>query len=463
MTKKHYLFITGKLAENNLRKVLENMDNLDFSYDIKCININVAALLTTDLILKKIGSVGAYQKIILPGKARGDISKLEKELGVEVERGPEELKDLPVMFGGEALKYDLTNYEVHIFAEITDAPFLTIPQILEKASALRDDGAEVIDLGCMPNHPFPHLTECIKELKKENFYLSVDSHNKEEIITASQAGVDYILSLKKDNFDIIDDIKSIPILIPNSSDDIESLYWCIEECKKRNRNFIADPILDPINHGFMNSLIRYHSLRHRYPEIHIMMGIGNITELTHADTTGITAILLGIISELKINHVLTTQVSNHCKTVIKETDLARRIMHAASVNNITPKHINDGLLSTHGAEKNSTEESEIEDLFQNVKDKNYRILLSDKGVNLFNKNGKMTAVDPYDFFDFINVEGDIGHAYYLGIELARAQIAYQLDKKYEQDEELDWGCLIDRVADDKLEFKDTRSTYKKKK
>ena len=193
------------------------------------------------------------------------------------------------------------------------------------------------------------------------------------------------------------------------------------------------------------------------------MGIGNITELTHADTTGITAILLGIISELKINHVLTTQVSNHCKTVIKETDLARRIMHAASVNNITPKHINDGLLSTHGAEKNSTEESEIEDLFKNVKDKNYRILLSDKGVNLFNKNGKMTAVDPYDFFDFINVEDDIGHAYYLGIELARAQIAYQLDKKYEQDEELDWGCLIDRVADDKLEFKDTRSTYKKKK
>ena len=191
-----------------------------------------------------------------------------------------------------------TNYEVHIFAEITDAPFLTIPQILEKANALRDDGAEVIDLGCMPNHPFPHLTECIKELKKENFYLSVDSHNKEEIITASQAGVDYILSLKKDNFDIIDDIKSIPILIPNSSDDIESLYWCIEECKKRNRNFIADPILDPINHGFMNSLIRYHSLRHRYPEIHIMMGIGNITELTHADTTGITAILLGIISEI---------------------------------------------------------------------------------------------------------------------------------------------------------------------
>ena len=79
MTKKHYLFITGKLAENNLRKVLENMDNLDFSYDIKCININVAALLTTDLILKKIGSVGGYQKIILPGKARGDISKLEKE------------------------------------------------------------------------------------------------------------------------------------------------------------------------------------------------------------------------------------------------------------------------------------------------------------------------------------------------------------------------------------------------
>ena len=55
-----------------------------------------------------------------------------------------------------------------------------------------------------------------------------------------------------------------------------------------------------------------------FPKINIMMGTGNITELTHADTSGITAILMGIITELKINHILTAQVSNHCRTVIKK-------------------------------------------------------------------------------------------------------------------------------------------------
>ena len=89
--------------------------------------------------------------------------------------------------------------------------------------------------------------------------------------------------------------------------------------------------------------------------------------------------------------------------------------------------------------------------------------MSDDGIHLFNKKGKIVATDPYDFYDFIDVEGDIGHAYYLGIELARAQIAYQLGKDYEQDEELDWGCLVNKEFDDKLEFKKTRSTYKKKK
>ena len=103
------------------------------------------------------------------------------------------------------------------------------------------------------------------------------------------------------------------------------------------RTFIADPILDPINYGFTDSIMRYRELRNKYPDIHIMMGTGNVTELTHADTTGITMILMGIISELKINHILTTEVSNHCRSVIKENDIARRIILAASENNTTPK------------------------------------------------------------------------------------------------------------------------------
>ena len=460
--KKNVLFITGKLAEKNLKKILDCIEEKDFSYEIRNLNINVAALLTTEMIYRRIGNVDNFSKIILPGKVRGDIDELAKKLKIEIERGPEELKDLPVMFGGNPLKYDLSKYEVHIFAEITDAPNMKIQEIISMANYYRDNGADIIDIGCLPNKPFPHLSETIQELKRQDFYVSIDSHLDKELILGGKSGADYLLSIKSDNFYILDEVDSYPILIPKDGD-MASLYDCIDRCIENKRIFIADPILDPINYGFTQSITRYSELRKRYPDIHIMMGTGNVTELTHADTTGMTMILMGIISELKINHILTTEVSKHCRTVIKESDLARRIILAASLGNTTPKHINSGLLTTHEEDPIRYNAQEVEELFEQVKDSSYRIMNTDDGVNLFNKKGLQVAIDPFDFFEKIDVGDDTGHAFYLGVELARAQIAHQLGKTYEQDEELKWGCLVDEKIDDKLEFKEQGPTFKKKK
>ena len=460
--KKNILFITGKLAEKNLKKILDCIEEKDFSYEIRNRNINVAALLTTEMIYRRIGNVDNFSKIILPGKVRGDIDELAKKLKIEIERGPEELKDLPVMFGGNPLKYDLSKYEVHIFAEITDAPNMKIQEIISMANYYRDNGADIIDIGCLPNKPFPHLSETIQELKRQDFYVSIDSHLDKELILGGKSGADYLLSIKSDNFYILDEVDSYPILIPKDGD-MASLYDCIDRCIENKRIFIADPILDPINYGFTQSITRYSELRKRYPDIHIMMGTGNVTELTHADTTGMTMILMGIISELKINHILTTEVSKHCRTVIKESDLARRIILAASLGNTTPKHINSGLLTTHDEDPIRYDSQEVEELFEQVKDSSYRIMNTDDGVNLFNKKGLQVAIDPFDFFEKIDVGDDTGHAFYLGVELARAQIAHQLGKTYEQDEELKWGCLVDEKIDDKLEFKEQGPTFKKKK
>tara|TARA_E500000331_G_scaffold358286_1_gene423992 strand:+ start:1394 stop:2785 length:1392 start_codon:yes stop_codon:yes gene_type:complete len=460
--KENILFITGRLAENNLKNILESIDDKNFTYKIENLNINVAALLTTDMISRRIGDVSKYDRVIVPGKVRGDIKELSNKLKINIERGPEELKDLPVLFGGKALKYDLSKYEVHIFAEITDAPNMSIEKIVELAERYRKNGADVIDIGCLPNKNFPHLSETVQELKNRDFYVSVDSHSDKELILGGKSGADYLLSIKSDNFYILDEVASYPILIPQEGD-MNSLYDCIDRCLSNKRIFIADPILDPIHYGFTKSILRYSQLREKYPDIHIMMGTGNVTELTHADTTGITMTLMGIISELKINHILTTEVSTHCSSVIKENDLARRIILASSMNNTTPKHIDSGLLTTHEEDPFKYEFEEIKKLKENVKDTNYRIMISDKGIHLFNKNIFKTYTNPYDFFESIDVGSDTGHAFYLGIELARAQIAKQLGKSYEQDEELKWGCLVDEVVDDKLKFKEAGPTYKKKK
>ncbi|MFI4923057.1 MAG: dihydropteroate synthase, partial [Burkholderiales bacterium] len=62
--------------------------------------------------------------------------------------------------------------------------------------------------------------------------------------------------------------------------------------------------------------------------------------------------------------------------------------------------------------------------------------------------GLRVATDPFTLFPLLNLENDAGHAFYLGVELARAQIAWQLAKRYNQDEELDWGCAVERKPED---------------
>ena len=54
---------------------------------------------------------------------------------------------------------------------------------------------------------------------------------------------------------------------------------------------------------------------------------------------------------------------------------------------------------------------------------------------------------------------DAGHAFYLGYEMAKANIALQLGKQYEQDQALDWGYLT--VEEDHHRIKRT-SRHRKK-
>lgn len=74
-----------------------------------------------------------------------------------------------------------------------------------------------------------------------------------------------------------------------------------------------------------------------------------------------------------------------------------------------------------------------------VKDPSFRIQVSQEGVHVYNRDGLHTATDPFAHYPNLSVQDDASHAFYLGVELARAQIAWQLKKRYEQDEMLAWG------------------------
>ncbi|MBV8209078.1 MAG: dihydropteroate synthase [Burkholderiaceae bacterium] len=446
----HIVFLTGKLAERSLRGVLEELAPQEFTYDVVRLPINVAGLITADFIGRHFAPSEGTHRVIVPGRCRGDLDALGRAVGASFERGPDELHDLPEHFGRQRKGVDLSAHDVQIFAEIVEAPSLSVEQIVARAHAYRDDGADVIDLGCLPDTPFPHLADSVRALRQAGFRVSVDSLERDDLLTGGRAGADYLLSLKAETIDIADEVESTPVLIPSEPGDLDSLRRAIDSMRRRDRPFLADPILEPIQFGFARSLLRYQALRDAEPEAQILMGTGNVTELTDADTSGTTAVLLGVAVELRLNAILTTQVSPHCRRAVREADWARRMMFAARQSQSLPRDLTDALLTVHERRPFPYSSEEIVQLAAEVRDPNFRIQVCERGVHIFNRNGLSVATDPYELFARLDVEEDGAHAFYLGVELARAQIAWQLGKRYAQDEELGWGCAYERPPEDRM-------------
>lgn len=460
----HILFLTGKLAEKQLRNILEKMQP-EFSYTVHQLGLKVAALMTADMIARRLIDTFGADRILVPGRCRGDLDALSKELGLPIERGPEELKDLPLYFGKEAHKPDLNRYSVKIFSEIVDAPNISVEEVVKRARYYKQNGADVIDIGCLPSTDFPHMEDIIQALKQEGFIVSIDSLDNNDLLRGGKAGADYLLSLHESSLWIADEVAATPIIIPEKHEDLASLDRAIKVMQAKNRAFIVDPILDPLHFGFTESIVRYHEVRKNHPDIEMMLGVGNITELTHADTLGMNTLLLGICSELNINAILATEVSKHACRAMKEADLARRIMFAAKEHDTLPKHINPGLMALHETAPFPYSLEEIRELAGQIKDPSFRIQTSPEGLHIFNRDGFHSATDPFDLYPKLHVENDGGHAFYLGVELARAEIAWQLGKRFSQDQPLNWGCASDHAEPtvDLHTFKPAGTTLQKNK
>ncbi|BCX82191.1 hypothetical protein MIT9_P1776 [Methylomarinovum caldicuralii] len=462
--REHILFLTGKLAEKQLRQILEAM-RPDFDYTVHQLGLTVAALMTADMIRRRLKDTFGADRILVPGRCRGDLDALSQALGVPVQRGPDELKDLPAFFGHEQVKPDLSRYDIRIFAEITDAPRMSVAEILSQARWYRDHGADVIDVGCLPDTAFPHLEETFQALKAEGFVTSIDSLDPDDLLRGGKAGADFMLSLHQDTLWIAEEVDTVPVLIPQPPTDLTTLDAAIEGMERLGRPYILDPILEPIHFGLTASIVRYHEVRRRYPEAEMLMGVGNLTELTHADTVGINTLLLGICSELRIRHILATQVSGHACRAVPEADLARRILFYAREHNMLPKHVHPGLMCLHDPKPFPYNFAEVQELAAMIRDPSYRIQITREGIHIFNRDGLHSATDPFELFPKLGVENDGGHAFYLGVELARAQIAWQLGKRYAQDEPLDWGVAVETSEDGTVDphaYKPAGTTLKRK-
>jgi dihydropteroate synthase len=441
----HLLFVTGKLAEPALRRLLaEIAPRAGFDWSVVVLPITVVALATTPWIARHLQIPPDIDRVILPGLCAGNLDALAGLTAVPIERGPKDLRDLPDYFRTEGPpRAGYGAFDIAVLAEINHAPRLPREELLGQALVYREAGADVIDIGCDPGGGWTGAGDAIRALRDEGLRISIDSFDPAEVMAAVKAGAELVLSVNSSNVEQAADCGVEVVALPDVPATLEGLDATVGRLHALGVPFRIDPVLEPIGIGFAASLGRYLEVRRRYPEAEMLMGVGNLTELTDVDSAGVNVVLLGFCQEVGIRSVLTTEVINWCRSCVRELDLARRLVHFACTRGVLPKHLEPDLLllrdprvREHGAEA-------LAELASRLSDRNYRLFAERGQVQVMNGQMYLAGSDPFELFAQMQARGGIdpAHAFYLGYEMAKAVTALTLGKNYVQDQALCWGFL----------------------
>jgi dihydropteroate synthase-like protein len=456
-SREHIHFITGKLAEQAVRAIVEQVsDVVGFTFSIQVLPITVAALMTPKWMLRHIQIPQHATRVVVPGYLQNGVDELTSLLGRRIEAGPRDIRDLPEFFGKKGLlNASMNDYSIEIIAEINHAPRLSIEQLIAIAKQLRSEGADVIDIGCNPGYRWLSVGDAVMRLRELDMRVSIDSFDNDEVREAVAAGAELVLSVNSQNMHAATDWGCEVVVIPDTPDDEKIFSSTVDFLSTKAVSLRLDPILEPIGCGFAASIGRYIACRRDYPHTKMMMGIGNITELTDADSAAINLVLLGLCQELRIESVLTTQVINWARSSVRECDIARRVVHYAQQQGIPPKNVSRQLVLLRDGKLNEFPESVFEQLARSIRDSNLRIFAQNGRIHAVSKGVYLNGTDPFELMQQLLATPlgqtiDPAHAFYLGYEFAKASSAITLHKQYEQDEPLDWGFLTQAESHHRL-------------
>jgi dihydropteroate synthase-like protein len=251
--------------------------------------------------------------------------------------------------GGLAVGKD---FPIRVIAEIVDVGSKTLEEVFSAARYYINSGADIVDLGFNEKNP-EKIKEIVSALRSLGVPLSIDTMEKENIKCALEEGIDLILSFDYELLNEFKDVEAAAVILPmkdgkipeNPDDRIRLLSENIKLAKKRGfKKPIADPILNPVNFGLADSIITYRKFGSSFPDIPMLMGVGNVTELMDADSIGINAVLCGLASECGVDLVFTTEASDKTAGSVRELSTASKMMFISKKRGSPPKDLGLDLL-----------------------------------------------------------------------------------------------------------------------
>lgn len=515
------LLVTGRVAEKGVRTQANGLK--DVSVLVLPVSVASFLTPKTAAKLLKQYDLNKYDMIILPGTIEGDVTIVEQELGITTFKGPlhyvniQEVLDSDVklsktMPASEVLKSTIekkANEEIlasesdwkklvdesgfvlgknrttlpvsdqlpmRVIAELVNAPLMSQDEIIKRVDYYSSQGANIIDVGMIAGQPKPEvIASIVKVIRgKCDSPISIDTLDVEEIKAAIDADVDLILSVDKGNMDeVAPYVKDQAVVVlptdmksgwlpKKASERIYALEQNIAHARSLGlKRIVGDLVVEPLVWpGLLETLCSYRGFKLAHPDIPLLFGIGNATELIDADSPGVNGALTALAREAGACMLHVPEHSVKTRGSVREVSQASKMVYIAEKRMTPPKDIGLDLLIlkekrwkelvyNSNMEKNTklvkaTEDASfVQDVagwFKIHVDREKKEIIAVHYPASIDKPGTIvkggTPHVVYQTIIRLNLVSKLEHAAYLGRELESAYLALRTGRSYLQDEEL---------------------------